>query len=130
MHLLTCAACMLAQLEPQPHAADCNKTKGKAAEATGGVGSTMSAKCKGRGLLSLPPCSCMVLTHWLSKHRNLQAADLKGGKSKAGETAAGVDSTTSQVAGAVRDAGGAIADAAPVDTDRCVRGAWFRAAPG
>lgn len=53
----------------------------------------------------------------------LQAADLKGGKGKAGDAAAGVDSTTSEVAGAVRDAGGAIADAAPVDTDRCTIGA-------
>lgn len=68
--------------------------------------------------------------HCLCKAPILQAKDLKGGKGKAGEAAAGVDSTTSDVAGAVRDAGGAIADAAPVDTDRYADGAWGRSESG
>lgn len=67
--------------------------------------------------------------HCLSTALTLQAADLKGGRGKAGEAAAGVDSTTSDVAGAVRDAGGAIADAAPVDTNRCAGGTYLNLNP-
>jgi len=50
----------------------------------------------------------------------VQAADLKGGKAKAGEAAAGLDGMTSDVAAATRDAGGEVVDAAPVDNDKCV----------
>ncbi|KAK9838549.1 hypothetical protein WJX81_006764 [Elliptochloris bilobata] len=54
----------------------------------------------------------------ISAASNSLAADLKGSKGAAGEAAAGVDSTTSEIAGAVRDAGGAIADATPINTER------------
>lgn len=48
----------------------------------------------------------------------VQATDLAHGKGKAGEAAAGMDSVTSSIAANVRGAGGAIADAAPVDSGR------------
>ncbi len=50
--------------------------------------------------------------------RHAQASDLAGGKRKAGEAASGVDGAADDVAGATRSAGGAIADAVPVDVGR------------
>lgn len=50
--------------------------------------------------------------------RHAQASDLAGGKRKAGEAASGVDGAADDVAGATRSAGGAIANAVPVDVGR------------
>lgn len=68
-------------------------------------------------------CPPIVSNFLLAAHTlslAVQAADLKGGKAKASDAAAGLDGMTSDVAAATRDAGGEVVDAAPVDNDKCV----------